>query len=260
MADSVRLWRDYVPDRTSDRYYDQEYTSCQEAGEPPNEFRNRMEDIKTRVVRSLPAPLQAVLRRGVRFLRNVPDRALHRLRRRRALTVMERYGFPESVLFVCHGNICRSPYAAYAFERLLPAEHRARVRITSAGFVGPDRPSPGHALRVAAARGLDMSAHRSQLLTFEGVTGTNLIVVMEPVQQAVICSGFGRHRQHVLVLGDLDPQPIETRTILDPYSRTEEAFVQSYDRIDRCLRELTDVLTPSLRASRPSAVPAPGLS
>jgi protein-tyrosine phosphatase len=201
-----------------------------------------MEALKDELMSRLPASLQDRLRRGLSSIRNAPDRALHRLRRRRARTLLERNGFPESVLFVCHGNICRSPYAAYAFRRLLPFELRDRVRISSAGFVGPDRPSPAHALAVSAARGLDMREHRSQLLTLEAVMGTQLIVVMDARQKSVICSGFGRHSHHVLVLGDLDPEPIETRTILDPYSRTEAAFERSYTRIDRCLRELLHLL------------------
>jgi protein-tyrosine-phosphatase len=183
------------------------------------------------------------VKRLLRAVRHAPDRLVHPFRRRRAVSLLQRYGIPESVLFVCHGNICRSPYAAVAFMHRLPAEIRERVQVASAGFVGPERPSPSEALTVAAERGLDLGEHRSQLLTLDSVLNTHLIVVMEPVQQSVICGGYGRHAHHVLVLGDLDPEPIETRTILDPFSRGRDSFELSYSRIDRCLVELVRALT-----------------
>jgi protein-tyrosine phosphatase len=215
--------------------------------------------MKDWVMRRLPSPVRAGVRAAAKAVRHAPERVLHPLRRRRARALLERYGVPESVMFVCHGNICRSPYAAAGFVRLLPYELRDRVRVTSSGFVGPDRPSPLHALNVAAARGLALGEHRSQLITLEAALGTHLIVVMEPHQQRVICSGFGRHRHHVLVLGDLDPEPIESRTILDPYSRDESAFEQSYARIDRCLHELVHALTASASVPGLTTLPAPGV-
>jgi protein-tyrosine-phosphatase len=191
----------------------------------------------------IPAPVRARLKPLVHFLRHAPDRLLHSWRRRRALALLGRYGIPESVLFVCHGNICRSPYAAVAFTQRLPAELGEFVRVASAGFVGPERPSAQEALAVAAERGLDLREHRSQLLTLDGVLNTHLIVVMEPAQQSVICGAYGRHSHHVLVLGDLDPEPIDTRTILDPYARGRDSFELSYSRIDRCLAEMVRVLS-----------------
>lgn len=193
------------------------------------------------------------VKRLLRAVRHAPDRLVHPFRRRRAIALLQRYGIPDSVLFVCHGNICRSPYAAVAFVHRLPAELRDRVQVASAGFVGPERPSPLEALAVASERGLDLREHRSQLLTLDSVLNTHLIVVMEPVQQSVICGGYGRHAHHVLVLGDLDPEPIETRTIVDPFSRGRGTFELSYSRIDRCLAELVRALTAGA-ATRESGV------
>jgi len=48
-----------------------------------------------------------------------------------------------------------------------------------------------------------------------------------------------RVRQPPLVLGDLDPGPIESRTIVDPWGGPPELFDASYARIERCVRELT---------------------
>ena len=46
----------------------------------------------------------------------------------------------------------------------------------------------------------------------------------------------------VVLLGDLDPDPIQTRTILDPYDQPEPVFEEVYARIDRCVAALVRAL------------------
>jgi protein-tyrosine-phosphatase len=97
---------------------------------------------------------------------------------------------------------------------------------------------------VAAAlrHGVDLSVHRSQLLTAEAVCAADLIVVMDLTQRHEICVRFGRTERDVLVLGDLDPQPVETRRIRDPVRQPLAVFEQTYARIERCVRELVRVI------------------
>lgn len=159
---------------------------------------------------------------------------LHPLRRRAALRRLGR-ARPAALLVACHGNICRSPFAAGLLRREL-REHGTRVE--SAGFVGPDRPPPAEALAAAARRGVDLSSHRSCLLVAPLVRPADRIVVMEPAQRRAVCDRFGRQARDVVVLGDLDPEPIETRGIRDPVNGPAEAFEECYARIERCVREL----------------------
>ena len=180
------------------------------------------------------------LRALARGLRRVPDRVLHRLRRRAAWNMLRGRGVPTLTLVVCHGNICRSPYAAGVLSRLL--EGATCARIGSAGFDGPDRPSPPEAIAVAAGRGVDLSDHRSKLLMLHDVLSADLIVVMDAAQRRAICHGCGRRRRDVVVLGDLDPAPIAARAIRDPLNQPLHAFETSYARIDRCLAELVRAL------------------
>src|SRR6266480_5816007 len=78
-----------------------------------------------------------------RTLRNTPDRLLHARRRREARGRLAGRR-PASVLVICHGNICRSPFAAALLAREL-APHG--IPVTSAGFIGAGRPAPPEALR-----------------------------------------------------------------------------------------------------------------
>jgi len=174
------------------------------------------------------------LRPLARRLRRLPDRLLHPARRRAAGRALARVGPPQRVLFVCHGNICRSPYAAAVARRLLPPA----VAVESAGLIGPDRPSPPEAVAVAAERGIDLGPHRSQLIDFEHVREVDLVVVMDTRQRHRLLRARHELRGRVVLLGDLDPEPVATRAVPDPVEQPAEVFRACYDRIDRCIGAL----------------------
>jgi protein-tyrosine phosphatase len=191
----------------------------------------------------------------LRTIRRAPERMLHPLRRRAARRALRERDLPRSVVFICLGNICRSPYAAAAFARALPPSLRG-IRSTSAGLIGPNRPSPPEAVAVALARGIDLREHRSRLLDGAVVLQSDLIVVMAEDQRDAACESYGLDPRHLLVLGDLDPCPIDTRTIRDPWKEGEGVFAESYARIDRCVEALARALEEAVRIPRP--LPGPG--
>lgn len=182
-----------------------------------------------------------------RRTRAVWDGVLHRGRRSAALDGLARAMPIQSVLFLCHGNICRSSYAELAFRRLTQG-CGFPLSITSAGFVYPHRPPPTVAVEVARRRGLDMSAHRSRLLTQAMLDASDLVVVMDAAQSSAIRRRI--RSAFVLVLGDLDPGPIDNRTIRDPWNADARVFESSYLRIDRCLVVLREFIAAKRAAER----------
>jgi protein-tyrosine-phosphatase len=176
----------------------------------------------------------------LRDLRHIPTRGMHARRRRAAEARLE--GFqPRSILFVCHGNICRSPFAAAAFMRACPPHIAPTIRVSSAGFIGPDRSTPTAGLDVASRMGVDLSSHRSSTLTIEALAEADLVVVMSEEQEREVLPRI-RSSARVIVLGDLDPRPARRRTILDPWGGSEATFAASYERIDRCVKELARII------------------
>lgn len=186
--------------------------------------------------------MKQTIKRPLRVLRHVPDQVLHTYRRRRVRASLEGRRI-RSVLFVCHGNINRSAYAAAAFRRALPESVNGTFRVASAGFIGSGRPASELAQLVAARRELDLAGHVSRLLDPEELRSTDLIVVMNTAQRSQVCRLSGRAPQDVVLLGDLDPEPIDRRTVQDPYGRSEAIFEDVFDRIDRCVRELAAIVT-----------------
>lgn len=146
------------------------------------------------------------------------------------------------MLFLCHGNAYRSPYAAAVFERALGAERSSpSIGVASAGFIAPGHNVPEQALSVARARGIDLSAHRSSLVTPEAVGAADLVAVMSEDQARGIRARYGQGVR-LLILGDLDPLSIESRTITDPLGHDAQIVEQVYSRIDRCVEQMAKLI------------------
>jgi len=172
----------------------------------------------------------------------MPERLLHALRRRRALNRLRTGSPPRLVLVMCHGNICRSPYAAARLGSELARSEHGAIRIESAGFAEWGRRCPPFAVEVAAALGLDLSDHRSEQVGRAGVARADLIVVMDGFQEWALRGLFGRDVRDVLILGDLDPEPIEPRMIEDPIEQPKEVFERCYSRINRCVGQFVQAV------------------
>lgn len=178
------------------------------------------------------------------LVRRPLGRALHATRRRSAIRLLAaRRDTIKSILFVCHGNICRSPYAAEAFRRLLSlAAGSPRMEVRSAGFIAPGRPAPPNAVAVAERHEVDLTQHRSQLLDARNVSEADLVVVMDPFQRQQIAWRFGRRNRDVLILADLLPAFEDARVIPDPIDGPPEKFERVYSQIDGCLGALASAL------------------
>jgi len=194
------------------------------------------------------------LRGTLRFVRHLPDRLLHVARRRRALNrVQERKGRP-SVLIICHGNICRSPYAEAALRRASARNGIEPIQVDSAGFIGPGRRPPSNAREVARERGIDLDTHVSKVVSPGVVAASDLIVVMDVRQGRAIAQRFEPPQGSILLLGDLDPEPIQRRTILDPINQSEAFFQSVYTRVDRCVSALAEALGTDTEAPKDTDV------
>ena len=157
---------------------------------------------------------------------------LHPWRRARALRRLRDAAPVRSVLFLCLGNVCRSPYAEISFRNMSPASD-----VDSAGFIGPDRSPPEDAQLIARERGVDVTRHVSKLVSTALAGAQDLIVVMEPGQVKRLRRETGT-RVPIVVLGDLDPEKPPRRRIRDPWGQPPETFRSSFERIDRCLEAI----------------------
>src|SRR5438034_8924052 len=143
----------------------------------------------------------------------------------------------QHVLFVCTGNICRSPLAASLLERALK-ERGLEVAVTSAGTGAWDgAPASEGAYLVGLERGLDLSGHRARLLTRELVDGADLILTMARHHRARVDELGGEG--HVFVLGEYAGREGDDAEVSDPFGGDLDVYR------DTCV-ELEALLQPAV--------------
>jgi protein-tyrosine-phosphatase/predicted ATP-grasp superfamily ATP-dependent carboligase len=154
-------------------------------------------------------------------LRRIPA-----VRRRMRRAAAARIAQARRVLFVCKGNVCRSPFA----ERCLEQSAKSRFEAGSAGFypVAGRRP-PGAAIEAAARLGIDLGGHRSRVLEPEMAAEADVILIFDRDQREGFEARYPEFLRKVHWLGALDPSgPL---AIEDPYGNGVEAFVETYHRV-----------------------------
>ncbi len=179
------------------------------------------------------------------------------------------------VLFVCSGNICRSPLGAQVLTARLGPDAPAFV-VESAGTIAQDgAPMDGAAAAQSVRLGGDPSGHRSRYLTPEIVASADLVLTAERSHRAAAVGLAPRASKRAFTIkqfarvidglepGDLadvgSPQELVERVarlrgvvpppadpaaddVDDPYRRSESTHVRVADEIDSALVTIADAL------------------
>ncbi len=141
-----------------------------------------------------------------------------------------------SVIVLCHGNICRSPFA----EGLIATRHPT-LEVRSGGFAAADG-DPAHPLarRVAARYDVALDDHRSHRVTEADLDAADLVLVMQGSQAHAVQQLSRTASSRTRLLGDFLPVP--PFLLDDPWGDDEALFVDSFRRIHRATERLSALL------------------
>lgn len=129
-----------------------------------------------------------------------------------------------SVLLVCTGNICRSPYAEAVFKKRLDD-----IEVNSAGIAAlVDHDADSTATSVAFARGIDLSTHRGKQITRALVGQSDLILVMDDDHLQRLHKRYPESRGKSFKLAKL----VGDKNIVDPHLKSQSFFELVFDEID----------------------------
>ena len=146
-----------------------------------------------------------------------------------------------TVLFVCLGNICRSPAAEGVFLRLVrEAGLQDRIVAASAGThdfnLGLE--ADAGVRRAASRRGVDLSAHRARQVSREDCLCADYVVAMDAANLRALhalCPEGARRRLHLLM--DFAAES-DAREVPDPYGGREADFERVLDLVEGGARGL----------------------
>jgi protein-tyrosine phosphatase len=153
------------------------------------------------------------------------------------------------ILFVCLGNICRSPTAEAVF-RTMAARENVAVDVASVGTVanhvgeGADRRSARH----AAARGYDLSTHRARQVRAADFETFDLVLAMDRGNlEAIARVCPPAHAGKVQLFLDFAATRSD-REVPDPYYGGPDGFDHVIDLVEDASRGLLAHLSRSMPA------------
>lgn len=149
---------------------------------------------------------------------------------------------PASVLFVCLGNICRSPLAEGVFTQILASQGlEGTVRVDSAGtgswHVG-EPPDP-RAVEVARRNGTELTCY-ARIVEQADFHEFDLILAMDEANLRDMrhLELPGEGGAEVRLFRDFDPEAGDDRDVPDPYYSGPGGFDRVYEMVDRSCRGL----------------------
>jgi protein-tyrosine phosphatase len=146
-----------------------------------------------------------------------------------------------TLLFLCYGNICRSPMAERYARRRLREQGRSGASVRSAGFFDAEgRSSPEHAVRAAASFDVDLSTHRSTAVDAAAIADADVVLLMDVLNYHLLARAHDVDGAYFLKPFSSDADGFEIR---DPYDGDLEAFHRAYREVAGAVDGLVDGLS-----------------
>jgi glycine hydroxymethyltransferase len=144
----------------------------------------------------------------------------------------------KTILFICTGNVCRSPMAEALFRHAVRG--RGEFRVVSAGIGAMDgQPPTPHSVRAMRELGVDISGQRSRMLTGELVRAADIILGMTHGHVDTVALMYPKLAEKTFLLREFDEtlEPYE-KDISDPIGSPYEIYEECRDQIEQGIASL----------------------
>lgn len=142
-----------------------------------------------------------------------------------------------TILFVCKGNICRSPFAQYYAKKKLPKS----IDILSSGYYSETgRKCPMKAIKAAKEFDINLENHLSTQVTKELIQDVQIIYVFDEENKHVLDILFPYAKNKIFLLGALFE--IFPKIISDPYGKRYSQYRKTYQLISNSIDRLNKIM------------------
>jgi protein-tyrosine phosphatase len=147
------------------------------------------------------------------------------------------------VVFVCWGNICRSPMAERVAERMAGDQSLSGVEFTSAATSTEElgEPIDPRAVAVLQQHGYRTNGHRARRITRAEIEAADLVIAMEDIhlrKMLAIAPGAA----NLSLLSEYDPDAEPGSGIPDPWYGTPAGFYGTLEAIEAAIPGVLDYI------------------
>ncbi|MCC7429626.1 low molecular weight phosphotyrosine protein phosphatase [bacterium] len=142
------------------------------------------------------------------------------------------------ILFVCAGNVCRSPMAKALFKKVVEENNlQNQVFVDSAGTLNSQvgYTASDFSVEICKENNLSLENHRAKQITKEDLENFDLIVTMDRKNQENVLklANNSQQKEKVVLIRNFDTET-KTLDVSDPYGLSIENYRETYKIIERC--------------------------
>lgn len=148
-----------------------------------------------------------------------------------------------SLVFVCFGNIMRSPMAEALLKQALALQSDLEVSVTSAGLnATPGKSAHPWAIAAAQEFGISLENHHAVVLTRKVVNEADAILAMDFQNQVEFLARFPHAARKLFLLGAYVGSAVSSVEIRDPFFGDLEETRRCYGLMHTCIQNLGNSL------------------
>jgi protein-tyrosine phosphatase len=139
------------------------------------------------------------------------------------------------IIAVCTANICRSPVVEAILRDRLVEQGKVGWQVQSAGTWASNGQAPSrYSQEILAERGLDISNHRSQVITREMLEGAALVLCLAEGHAEAMRAEFPDQADKIFLLTEMVGQQY---SVSDPYGGPRHAYERMVNDVTQLVED-----------------------